>query len=136
MRHPVMTASRTIRIRDFRVTTHIGVGERERAEPQRLSIDLEAVEASPAAVMGDDVEEVVDYGQIVRTLRSICADQRLRLLESLAQEIARAILSDQRLSSLTLRIAKIDRYDDVAAVGIEATYVASAFAEGADQKPE
>lgn len=127
MRHPVTTASRTVRVQDLRVTTHIGVGERERAVPQRLSIDLEAVVAQPAAVMGDDVSEVVDYGHIVRTLRSICADRRVRLLESLAQEIAGAILSDQRLSSLTLRISKLDRYDDVAAVGIETTFTAAGF---------
>lgn len=105
-------------VRDFVCTATIGVTEEERTRPQRLGICMElALIAKPP--MSDDIGEVLSYGRVVALLRSICFETRFQLLETLAEALADSFFGFPQVTATKLRIEKLERYPDIAGVGIE-----------------
>ena len=105
-------------VRDFVCSATIGVTEEERSRPQRLGIFLElALVANPP--VSDDIGEVLNYGSVVALLRSICFETGFQLLETLAETLAAAFFDFPQVTATKLRIEKLERYPDIAGVGIE-----------------
>jgi len=112
-----VTAQRIV-VQDFVCSAFIGVTEEERAQPQRLAICTELdLEARPP--VSDDIDEVLSYGRVVSLLRKISARPDFRLLETLADTLAAAFFAFPQVTATKLRVEKLERYADVAAVGIE-----------------
>ncbi|HMB75241.1 MAG TPA: dihydroneopterin aldolase [Kiloniellaceae bacterium] len=111
-------SAQRIVVQDFVCSAFIGVTEEERAQPQRLAIcaELDLVARPPVS---DDIDEVLSYGRVVGLLRKISARPDFRLLETLAETLAAAFFSFPQVTATKLRIEKLERYADVAAVGIE-----------------
>ncbi len=114
------TAQRIV-IRDLIVSSSIGVSKEERARPQRIAINLE-VEIEPRIPTSDKIAEVVNYGPLVGRVRTICAESRARLLETLAAEVAKTCFLDDKIRVVSVRIEKLDRYADVGGVGVAIVY--------------
>ena len=110
--------SQKLVLRELIVGCHIGVTEQERAGAQRLLLSLEA-RLHPRQPRRDDVGEVVDYGALARQVRGACQNTKAKLLETLGAEIAVACFSDPRIEQVHLRIEKLDRYQDMAGIGVE-----------------
>jgi dihydroneopterin aldolase len=62
---------------------------------------------------------VVDYEAVARQVREIVAAGHVRLLETLAERIAEACLTDSRVNLVRIRIEKLDIFADTASVGVE-----------------
>jgi dihydroneopterin aldolase len=116
----VATAQRIV-VRDLTLSSSIGVSTEERARPQRIRINLE-VEIEPRIPTSDKIVEVVNYGPLVGRVRTICAECRARLLETLAAEVADTCFLDERVHEVSVRIEKLDRYPDVDGVGVAIVY--------------
>ncbi len=117
LKRPVATRQRIV-VRDLNLSVRVGVTPAEREQRQRLRIAVELeVEAAPPRA--DSIAEVVDYGQVVGLIRQVCRDSEVRLLETLAQDIAEACFFDARVRASRIRIEKLDRYPDVGGIGIE-----------------
>lgn len=99
----------------------IGITEEERAEHQRLRFDI-VIEVRPKPPREDRIGEVVDYGPLVGKIREVCGQAEFRLLESLAERLARACFFDERVLAARVRIEKLDRYPDVGGIGCEIEY--------------
>lgn len=114
------TAQR-IRLSDMTLSCRIGVTEEERAQRQRLRIDI-ILEISPSPPREDKITEVVSYGPLVAKIRKVCESVEYRLLESLAGALGAACLGDPRVLLARVRIEKLDRYADVGGIGCEIDY--------------
>ena len=108
-------------LRDLIVACHIGITESERAESQRLKVSLE-IEVEPKIPNRDSIEEVLNYGILVRQVRDLCQGNRAELLETLASQIAKLCLENAGVHSVSVGIEKLDRYSDVEGIGIAAVY--------------
>ncbi len=117
----VIATEQRIVVRDLIVSSSIGVSTEERARPQRLAINLE-VEMAPRIPDSDKIVEVVNYGPLVGRVREICADSRVRLLETLAAAVANTCFMDDKVTAVSVRIEKLDRYPDVGGVGVAIVY--------------
>ncbi len=115
-----VTAQRIL-MSDMTLPCRIGVTEEERAERQRLRINLQ-LEVRPNPPQEDKITEVVHYGQLAARIRSVCAEVEVRLLESLSERIAEACFLDERVIGARVRIEKLDRYPDVGGIGSELEY--------------
>ena len=104
--------------RDLTLSCSLGVSDSERAKPQRIRINLE-VAVDPKRPSEDRIGEVVDYGRLVRDVRRVCLELKVRLLETLAAAIAETCFEDDRVLSARVRIEKLDRYSDVGGIGVE-----------------
>lgn len=79
--------------------------EKERPQPFELDLDL-AFDMRPAAA-SDALEDTVDYGRLVDKVNTIVAEEHFSLLETLAERVAEAVLSDARVTSVTVAVRKL-----------------------------
>lgn len=106
LQHPADTfAADCINISGLEVQARIGVPDEERLRPQKLEID--AVLETDFSGLADDVARATDYAVVAEWIRGECGRREVRLLETLAEELAAGLLgSFPRLVSVTLEIRK------------------------------
>jgi dihydroneopterin aldolase len=121
MRSGAVATAQRIVVRDLTLASSIGVSTEERARPQRIRVNLE-VEIVPRIPVSDKIAEVVNYGPLVGRIRQACAESKARLLETLAAQVAQTCFLDERVRVVSVRIEKLDRYPDVAGVGVSIIY--------------
>lgn len=112
-------SSHRLFIRDCRVSTWIGVFEHEQLKPTMLSFDIDLDVDGRQAADSDQIDDTVNYADVVEDLRASLADQRHRLLERLVDAVASRILSRFPVFRVRVRVAKLGILPDVAQVGVE-----------------
>ncbi|WP_439579595.1 dihydroneopterin aldolase [Elioraea sp.] len=116
---------RHVFVRGLALDALIGVHRHERAarQPVRIGIDL-AVEddgarpMSRAPVGRDELARVVDYERVAAAARAIVAEGHVMLVETLAERIAEACLSDHRVRIARVTVEKPGALSDANSVGV------------------
>ena len=126
--HPEIRAAATasgapardrISLSDYVRQAEIGAFQEERGIRQRLRFDV-VVEVSPAPTpLADDVDRILSYDTIVEAVDRALAEERLSLLETLAERIAAILLAEPRAERVFVRIRKLDRGPFALGVEIE-----------------
>jgi 7,8-dihydroneopterin aldolase/epimerase/oxygenase len=75
-------------------------GERDARQPFVLDLDLFV------DVAGDALETTADYRDLVRSARSVVEERSFALLESLAEAVAEAVASNDRVTSVVATVRK------------------------------
>ena len=117
---PRLAQCRRIYLRDALFEASIGVYDRERAGAQRLIVNVDVfVALSVSTPRHDRVEEVVDYDFVRETIRRRLARGHVNLQETLADDLAGALLAHPGVVAVRVCTEKPDVYEDVGGVGIE-----------------
>jgi dihydroneopterin aldolase len=87
----------------------IGAFQSERGTTQRVRFNVEVEVSDTAGAATDDVDGILSYDTIVDAIGQALSDERLNLLETLAERIAALILPQPRAASVLVRIEKLDR---------------------------
>jgi dihydroneopterin aldolase len=95
-----------ISIVDLEVQFCVGVGDDERAKPQRLLLTVEMNLDFTAAVMSDRVERSINYQNVVDDLLKFGQGRNWKLLEKLVSNVADAILSRYKPDSVMVEVKK------------------------------
>jgi dihydroneopterin aldolase len=95
-----------ILLHDVQLQVHLGVPLEERASPQTISLDLACETDVRPAGLSDDFRLTVDYAALLDTAQEIAAARPYALVESLAEEIAAAVLARFPISSVHVLIRK------------------------------
>ncbi len=103
-------------VRDFVVHAHIGAYDFERIAPQRVVFDVE-VAVRRATGHADDMRSVFSYDIILDSIRLAVGRGHVQFVETLAEEVADAVLKHARVRSLRVSVRKIDVIDG--SVGVE-----------------
>jgi dihydroneopterin aldolase len=89
------------------VLAHVGVPEEERARPQKLRISVEMkVESLLLAAASDEVKDTVNYYDVAETVRGVAQEKPRRLIETLAEDVAAAVLRQYPVREITVRVDK------------------------------
>ncbi|QXQ13642.1 dihydroneopterin aldolase [Skermania piniformis] len=110
-----------IELSGLRVRGTHGVFEHERRTGQDFVVDLRLwLDLRPAAA-SDELAETVDYGELADRVVAIVAGPPRDLIETVASEIADAVLADPRVARVEVVLHKPEapiahRFDDVAVV--------------------
>ena len=125
----IASSSRALRhvfLRDLVLSASIGIYPHEHAARQRVRINVDlGVEDDGARALSrtrvgrDDLTRVVDYEKIAATVRGIVGAGHVRLVETLAERIAEACLSDHRVLLARVRVEKLDIFADAVSAGVE-----------------
>jgi len=107
-----------ILIRDLRVEALIGIHKRERHVAQTVSIDLDIGLPGDKVFESDQVADTIDYEQVALRIRALAASGHFRLVETLAERIARLILEDFGAPWLKVSVAKIGILGNAKFVGV------------------
>lgn len=86
--------SSTIQLRGARVMARVGVPDEERAWPQQLIIDADLDFDIRAAAAADDCALTIDYAAVRATFERVAAAHPYRLIETIAERIAAALLDE------------------------------------------
>lgn len=94
-----------IRINGLEVQARIGVPDEEREQPQRLVLDI--VLESDFRGLADDLARTTDYAAAAEWLRAECGRRQVRLVETLAGDLAEGLLARFPLiDAVTLEVRK------------------------------
>lgn len=110
-----------IELRGLTVRGHHGVFDHERRDGQDFRLDLTVWADQRAAAASDDLADTIDYGALAQTAARIIAGPPRDLIETVAAEIAEAVLTDPRITAVQVRLHKPSapiplEFDDVAVV--------------------
>ncbi len=84
-----------------------GVLPREQVEPQEFRLAVELITDTVQAAETDDLADTIDYGEVYQTVKRIMEGPPHKLLESLVSEIAEAVLANELVMSVTVRLEKV-----------------------------
>ena len=106
--------------RGLKVMASVGILPNELAarQPLLLNIDVE-VPRSAASSANDSIHEVFDYRVIHQQVMALVNARHFNLLETLADELLKALLQDPRVLAVRLELHKTQPYADAQSVGIE-----------------
>ena len=97
-----------ISVRDHIVEVEIGAFQSERGTTQRIRFNIVVEVKSPSEVY-DDVDKILSYDRVTEAIEGGLSEERLNLLETLAERVADRILMEPQALRVFVRIEKIDR---------------------------
>jgi dihydroneopterin aldolase len=105
-------------LRDLRVDVLIGIHKRERHVTQTVSIDLDIGLPGTTVFKSDKVADTIDYEQVALKIKALAASGHFRLVETLAERIARLLLEDFGAPWAKISVAKIGILPNAKFVGV------------------
>ncbi len=95
-----------IEISGLRISTHVGVPDDEREGVQELRVDLIIHPADSLQGLSDDITKTIDYHQVAMQIQSVAETGSRRLIETLAEDIAEAVLGFERVEAVEVKVKK------------------------------
>lgn len=114
-----LSITHRLQIRRCEVATWIGVYEHEQTQRTTLLFDIDLDVDAGGASAADQIDQTVDYAQVVQDLRSCLHDRRHFLVEALADFVAQRLLTEFAVQRVRVAVAKQAVLEGVASVGVE-----------------
>ena len=108
-------------INNLQVETIIGIFDWEREVRQVVSINLEMEFDNKIAAKSDDINDALDYKKVGKRVTAYVERSKYKLVESLAEQIAKLVLREFPVSSLTVSVTKPGAMRGSESVGIRIT---------------
>lgn len=135
--HGSTTASRADRVHGygFSYDCRVGFHEYERHIRQRVSVDFEAETDWKASARRDRARDLVDYYEINKAIQALVDGREWRLIEAMAEDIARLICRRFPVTRVRVRVNKLP-FDmpNVSGVGVECWRTPADFEGLSDQE--
>lgn len=93
-------------ISEIKAEVKLGVPDWERMLPQTILLDMEIAMPHNRSCKTDDIQDTIDYGQVVVQVRESLKAQSFRLVEALAEHVCQLILGNFDTSWVKVRVAK------------------------------
>lgn len=105
-------------LQDLRVEAVIGIWEWERRIRQTVRLDIELVTDVKKAAVSDNIEDALDYKGIAKHLISVVEESQFKLVETLAETLARIVVVDFGVAWVKLSVSKPGAIEGSRNVGV------------------
>jgi dihydroneopterin aldolase len=105
-------------LEDLRIEAVIGIWEWERRVRQPLSLDLEMATDVRRAAASDRIEDALDYKGIAKHLIQVVEESQFRLVETLAETLAKIVVTEFGVDWLKLSVSKPGAIEGSRNVGV------------------
>ncbi len=120
LNHPSLLDCRRLFLRDYEVWINIGVHDFEKRGEQRVLINVDLyVPLALSTPTADELDEVVDYDFIRRSVMQRVSRGHVHLQETLADDVLKLMLAHPKVRAARVSTEKPDVYPDCDAVGVE-----------------
>ncbi len=96
-----------LRLARIQAYGHLGVTQKERDLGQKIEADVELAYAASAKRRPDLIDDAIDYEEVHRMVRSQIEMSRCRLLETLAEELALALIQEFDTPRVRVHVRKL-----------------------------
>ena len=118
--HPGLIDCRRLFLADYELLINIGVHDFEKTAEQRVVINVDLyVPLALSTPRADQLDEVVDYDFIRRSIKERVEQGHIHLQETLVDDLLALMLAHPRVRAARVSSAKPDVYPDCTAVGVE-----------------
>ena len=118
--NPSLMDCRRLFLRDYEVWINIGVHDFEKKGEQRVKINVDLyVPLAQSTPTLDQLDEVLDYDFMRRTIAERVSHGHIHLQETLADDVLRLMLAHPNVRAARVSTEKPDVYPDCDAVGCE-----------------
>jgi dihydroneopterin aldolase len=118
--HPSLMDCRRLFLRDYEVRINIGVHAYEKTAEQRVLINVELyIPLALSTPKADQLDEVVDYDFIRRSIGTRVSKGHIQLQETLCDDVLALMLAHPSVRAARVSTEKPDVYADCASVGCE-----------------
>ncbi len=93
-------------IRELEIETVIGIYDWEREQKQTVSLDLEMATDISLAATSEDIKKALNYKAVAKRLINFIEGSEFFLVETMAENIARIVLTEFSVAWLRLRLGK------------------------------
>jgi dihydroneopterin aldolase len=100
-----------IHIEQLEVSTHVGVPEQERANPQRLTVSISLWPYQEIRDVADNIDQTVNYSVVAEGTKNFVRDQSVNLIETLADRLAAYLLKTFPIHKVTVELRKFPLQD-------------------------
>ena len=95
-----------IRIEQLEISARIGVPEKERVTPQRLTINISFWPYQQTRDLADNIHNAVNYSVVADETKSFVLGQSVNLIETLADQVAAHLLKTFPIQKVTVEVRK------------------------------
>ena len=125
--HPSLMDCRRLFLRNYEVWINIGVHDFEKKGEQLVLINVDLyIPLALSTPKEDELDEVVDYDFIRRTIGLRVKQGHIQLQETLCDDVLALMLAHPRVKAARVSTQKPDVYPDCEAVGCEVFGIAEA----------
>lgn len=104
-------------IEELRVQAWVGIYAREKAAPQTVELNL-TFGVPDLAAERDNIDDTIDYAQVVDRIRTDLAERHFNLIETLGEYVVALLFDQFGAPWVKLRIAKVGVMKGVSRVGV------------------
>ena len=120
LNHPSLMGCRRLFLRNYAVQINIGVHDFEKRGEQRVLINVDLyVPLAQSTPSHDELDEVVDYDFIRRSIAERISKGHVHLQETLCDDVAEIMLGHPKVRAVRVSTQKPDVYPDCRSVGVE-----------------
>lgn len=95
-----------IHIEQLEISARVGVPEKERAAPQRLTATITLWPQRQAGELHDHIAETVNYSEVCEETKKFVRDRTVKLIETLADELATHLLQRFAIARIAVELRK------------------------------
>jgi dihydroneopterin aldolase len=118
--HPQLLNCRRLFLQNYEVWINIGVHDFEKKGEQRVLINVDLfVPLAQTTPHNDQLDEVVDYDFMRRSIAERVQQGHIHLQETLCDDVARMMLTHPKVKAVRVSTEKPDVYPDCESVGVE-----------------
>ena len=118
--HPQLLNCRRLFLQNYEVWINIGVHDFEKKGEQRVLINVDLfVPVAQTTPHNDQLDEVVDYDFMRRSIAERVQQGHIHLQETLCDDVARMMLTHPKVKAVRVSTEKPDVYPDCESVGVE-----------------
>lgn len=103
---------------EVKVQTKLGVPEWERMVEQTIILDLEIAMPHSRSCQTDEIDDTIDYGEVVARIRQTLKDNSFKLVEALAEHICQIALNEFGAPWVKIKVAKSGILPGLKALGV------------------
>lgn len=96
-----------ILVNGIRIMAYCGALPEEQTRRQPFDIDIELRVDTSKAASSDNLEDTVDYGWVLEEINKYFEDNKINLIERMAQIVADIALQDERVAKVKVTVKKL-----------------------------
>jgi dihydroneopterin aldolase len=100
-----------IHIEQLEISACVGVPEKERSTPQRLTVSISFWPYHEQRDVADRIDNTVDYSTVAEETKNFVRDQQANLIETLADRLAMHLLKTFPVQKVAVELRKYPLHD-------------------------